>query len=146
LRALQLKGVQISSKNPSAIVASRLARCPLLFDHSAEGYGLREWSNIDASQDASVKPPDSTPRASRLGGTRGDSTTSRILPEAAQYLMSRGKRATGRQIYEAIVLKGIDVGGKEPIAGVCARLSVSPIFDHTPEGYGLREWSDSGSR
>ena len=57
-----------------------------------------------------------------------------------------GKRATGGEIYNAIVETGVEISGSSTRRSgiVCARLSRAPaIFDHTPEGYGLREWSDS---
>jgi hypothetical protein len=38
------------------------------------------------------------------------------------------------------------VGGKDPAAGVTARISASAIFDHTPQGYGLREWTGGGAQ
>lgn len=44
LRALEAKGLVINSKDPAALVSSRIGRSPL-FDRTYEGYGLREWSN-----------------------------------------------------------------------------------------------------
>jgi hypothetical protein len=100
-------------------------------------------------QPAKISHPRSDPpsRISRSRWKRGDSQSSRIQAAAADYLRQKGKRATGGEIYKAIAAKGIEVGGRDRTAVVCARLSRAPaIFDHhTPEGYGLREWSDAGA-
>jgi hypothetical protein len=90
----------------------------------------------------SVPRPDPADRISRRRWTWGNSQTSQIQAAAAAYLRTTGKRATGGEIYKAIASEGVEVGGKKPATVVCARLTSSPIFDRTPKGYGLREWSD----
>jgi hypothetical protein len=41
--ALKAEGLVITTKDPVALVSSRIGRSPL-FDHTYEGYGLVEWS------------------------------------------------------------------------------------------------------
>jgi hypothetical protein len=89
--------------------------------------------------------PDSRLRPRRRRWTLADSQTSRIRDAAADYLRTKGGRAKGGEIYKAIASKGVEVSAKKPVAVVCARLTASPIFDRTSEGYGLREWSDRSS-
>jgi hypothetical protein len=93
----------------------------------------------------SPPPSNLADRASRPRWKKGCSQSSRIRAAAVEYLRQKGKRATGREIYQAIASNGIEVTGKKPVATVCARLSASEIFDCSPEGYGLREWSDTGA-
>jgi hypothetical protein len=153
--ALKAKGMVINTKDPSALVSSRIGRSPL-FDHTYAGYGLREWSDREgSSQDGSLEPPESPgrfvlrpadrdpPQRTRPRWTWTHSQSSQIRVEAADYLRQRGKRATGGEIYKAIASRGVKVSGKQPSSRVCATLSASDIFDHSSEGYGLREWSDS---
>jgi hypothetical protein len=97
------------------------------------------------SPDISHPIPD-TPRISPRGWTWTNSQTSRIRAAAADYLRKIGKRAHGGEIYRAIVSEGVKVNGSNPTATVSARMSTSPIFDRTREGYGLREWADASAR
>jgi hypothetical protein len=172
--AIVSKGVEVGGKNPAGLVAAELSSSPI-FDHTLEGYGLREWSNGGSPQTAVADPvlwpdprasissptpssdqrttdsrpldhSDSPDRSSGRGGwTWTNSKTSRIRDAAAEYLRTKGGRAKGGEIYQAISSMGVVVGGKAPAAVVCARLTSSPIFDRTREGYGLREWSDGGA-
>lgn len=47
--ALKSQGMVINSKDPSALVSSRIGRSRF-FDHTYEGYGLVEWSRGDTAQ------------------------------------------------------------------------------------------------
>lgn len=89
-------------------------------------------------------PSDPQPTSRQGLNTWGNSQSSRIRAAAAEHLMKTRKRATSGEICKAIVSKGIEVKGKKPAALVAAELSSSPIFDNTPDGYGLREWSNAG--
>jgi hypothetical protein len=90
-------------------------------------------------------PPDSSIRPRRRRWTWEDSQTSQIRAAACDYLQTIGRRAKSGEIYKAIASKGVVIDGKKPTAIVCARMSASAIFDRTPEGYGLTEWSDAGA-
>jgi hypothetical protein len=52
--ALKAKGMIISTKDPSALVSSRIGRSPL-FDHTYLGYGLREWDGGDGPRSGAGK-------------------------------------------------------------------------------------------
>jgi hypothetical protein len=110
----------------------------------------REDISRPAPQPEKTSP---TPRSdlpqttSRRHWKRGDSQSARIRAAAADYLRQKGKRAKGGEIYHAIASNGVEVSGKKPVAYVCARLSASEMFDHSPMGgYGLREWTDTSAR
>jgi hypothetical protein len=84
-------------------------------------------------------------RFRRGGWTRTNSQTSQIRAGAEEHFRKTGKRASGPEIYKALMSKGIEVYGRKPATVVAAALTSSPIFDRTPEGYGLREWSNGGA-
>jgi hypothetical protein len=75
--------------------------------------------------------------------TRANSQAARIRDAAAPYLREKGKPARGTEIYKAISAKGVEVRGKKPSAVVANALRWSPmLFELTPKGFGLREWSN----
>jgi hypothetical protein len=108
---------------------------------------------VPKSDHGPTTPPSDPPittdppvKSHRGGWTRGNSQRSRILTAAAEHFRETKMRATGREIYEAITSKGIQVRGKKPQAVVAANLSSSHLFDRSEEGYGLSEWSNGGAR
>jgi hypothetical protein len=172
--AIVSKGVEVGGKRPAGLVAAELSSSPI-FDHTPEGYGLREWSNGGSPQTAAADPvlwpdpragisrptPSSDQRTTvsrpvarsdppdrtsgRGGWTWGNSKTSRIQAAAEDYLRATGRRARGGEIYRAIASK-VEINAKKPAALVSARLTSSALFDRTSEeGYGLREWSDGAA-
>lgn len=80
----------------------------------------------------------------RRGWTKGNSTSAQIRAKAAEYLRKTGTRARGSEIWKALRAEGLVINSKDPAALVSARIGRSPLFDHTYEGYGLREWSNPG--
>jgi hypothetical protein len=59
--------------------------------------------------------------------------------------METRKRAKAREIYKGILEKGIEVRGQKPTAVASAALASSSEFDHTRDGYGLKQWSNGGT-
>jgi hypothetical protein len=86
--------------------------------------------------------PDPLVRRRRGGWTWYDSETTRIRNAAVEYLRKKGCRAKGTEISSALASNGVKINSQKPSSVVAARLTASPLFDHTPDGYGLREWSN----
>jgi hypothetical protein len=80
----------------------------------------------------------------RRGLGNGASESARIRNGAAEFLRETQQRASGGEIYAALWEKGIAVNGSDPVTTVCRRLGRSDLFDHTDDGYGLVEWSNTG--
>jgi hypothetical protein len=80
-----------------------------------------------------VDPPT---RAARAWGRQ----SAQIREESVKYLRQKGEPATGPEICEAIMNAGVEIRGKKPSAVVSAKLSSSPLFEYTRDGYVLREW------
>jgi hypothetical protein len=104
---------------------------------------------LPPDQPANISRPsahsEQSDRTSRRRWTWGDSQSAHIRDAAAEYLRGKGRRATSGEIYEAIASKGIEIGSRHPGSYVAGRLSAaSGIFDHSPDGYGLREWREHG--
>ena len=90
--------------------------------------------------------PARVPTRGRSGWTRANSQSARIRDAAAPYLREKGKPARGTEIYKAINAKGVEVRRKKPSAVVANALRWSPmLFELTPKGFGLREWSNGVS-
>jgi hypothetical protein len=89
---------------------------------------------------------DPATKSRRGGWTKGNSTSAQIRAGAVEYLRQKGARASGREICEALKAKGMLINSKDPSALVSSRIGRSPLFDYTYAGYGLREWSEGGSR
>ena len=155
---LHCQGVQIGSANARATVATTLRRSPL-FDHTAEGYGLAEWSVTSAPERNTPSEPlpisqTAVPDSERvqpsmhghqhhtpgMSPRRRRSAAWQIEQAAIEILRKKGGAALGREVHDALAAMGIQVNGKRPFAVVSARLSDSKLFDHTPDGYVLTEW------
>jgi hypothetical protein len=173
-KAITAQGIKVGGKDPAAGVTARISAASAIFDHTPEGYGLREWSNGGSPQTAAANPvlwadpgagisrptpssdqrttvsrpvarSDQPDRTSGRGGwTWANSKTSRIRAAPEDYLRATGRRARGGEIYRAIASK-VEIKAKKPAALVSARLTSSALFDRTREGYGLREWSDGAA-
>jgi len=89
-------------------------------------------------------PRGAQPRSPQLRYGWGEQSRA-IRITAEEYLRATGKRATGGEICNVILEKGIEIRGGKPSATVASCLTQSDIFDHKHgEGYGLREWANSG--
>lgn len=88
---------------------------------------------------------DIAPKNPRRGWTKGNSTSAQIRAGAVEYLRQKGARASGSEIWAALKERGLVITYKDPSALVSSRIGRSPLFDHTYEGYGLREWANSGT-
>jgi hypothetical protein len=84
-----------------------------------------------ASSDPLTSPD--PPVSSRRGSWwYTNSKESRMRAAAAEYLQKIGRRAKGTEICEALLSKGIEIGGRKPSTTLSGNLSSSPIFDHIP--------------
>lgn len=78
--------------------------------------------------------------------TAGAATkTARIEAAAATYLKAKGARAPASELLNAMIVVGIDLGGREPVKALSSYLSSSKAFNNQRElgGYGLAEWGAS---
>jgi hypothetical protein len=82
-----------------------------------------------------------TSRSKVVGRHFVNSDTSKVLAGAAEYLRLIGRRATSREILEALLTQGIKLNAKDPMTSVSASLSHSPMFNNVLGlGYGLADW------
>lgn len=69
-----------------------------------------------------------------------NSNSAKVLTGAAEYLEQIGRRATSREILEALLARGITLNGKA-MTSVSSTLSHSPMFNNVQGlGYGLADW------
>ena len=122
---------------PATVSPSR----PLAFPHLTRGISADDPA-ADPDVPANISPA-RVPTRGRSGSTRANSQAARIRDAAAPYLREKGKPARGTEIYKAISAKGVEVRGKKPSAVVANALRWTPtLFELTPKGFGLREWSN----
>jgi hypothetical protein len=82
-----------------------------------------------------------TSRSKLAGRHSVNSDTSKVLAGAAEYLRLIGRRATSREILEALSARGIKLNAKDPMTSVSSSLSHSPMFNNVLGlGYGLADW------
>jgi hypothetical protein len=87
-------------------------------------------------------PPKATLRdtAQQVSPAQRVSTSGQICAAAAEYLREKGARAKGPELCQAVLARGVIVQAKNATALISSRVGRSPLFDHTRDGYGLREW------
>jgi hypothetical protein len=120
--------------------------------HPANSHDLAETaSQLPPDPVGPVSRPSSRPvgpsvTVRRRGGPRERSQAKQIRDAAAVFLQTKGKPATGTEIYRAIHEMGVEVRGKKPSTVVCNTLRWSPnSFTLSPEGFGLTAWSNSSA-
>jgi hypothetical protein len=138
----------VSNGHPVRRVAAPTAASPSVSLTISEPPGGNAASGAERSlpghePDGRGEPPTKSPHG---GWTKGNSTSAQIRAGAVEYLRQKGARASGREIWEKLKAKGMVINSKDPSALVSSRIGRSPLFDHTYAGYGLREWSEGGSR
>ncbi len=107
----------------------------------AEPPGTAAQSGGAGDRTPPQSPGDSAPKPRRGRWTKGNSTSAQIRAGAVEFLRDIGRRAKGPEILRALEAEGLVISSKDPAALVSSRIGRSPLFDHTYEGYGLREWS-----
>jgi len=77
--------------------------------------------------------------------SREGSKTSENVSVAIQFLRKHGRRATAREILEAVMPEKITHEGLKAINAFASSLSHNEFFDNVRgKGYGLKEWNGAG--
>lgn len=66
------------------------------------------------------------------------STINDFADAAEAVIQDRGRPVPRKELYDALVARGIEIGGKDPLNTMSARLYNSKRFTSTPEGYVIR--------
>ncbi|MBV9202921.1 MAG: hypothetical protein JOY83_24915 [Alphaproteobacteria bacterium] len=99
------------------------------------------WERAHPAPVPSAHSGVSASRSKVVGRHSLNSDTSKVLAGAAEYLELIGRRATSREILEALSARGIKLNAKDPMTSVSSSLSHSPMFNNVLGlGYGLAEW------
>jgi hypothetical protein len=81
--------------------------------------------------------------ALRLDALRARSPSINSMTDAAAHILRNAGRPVPRKdLFDALVAQGFDIGGKVPMNTLSARLHNSGLFQGTPEGYVLREYPE----
>jgi hypothetical protein len=152
----------LSSKHPIYVIAElENARAKAVLEHVAPealATFIRSGEAMQAYKDV-PNPNESLSEAlrervtaslleqqvARLPTPRHESEAYRVVNAAAEYLSREGARRTARQITNALLAAGMQLGGNNELARisrVSAHLSASTKFnnDRAEGGYGLAEW------